>query len=335
MQRPRVLLLIAGGTALSPKEGAGLKVRTAKDIPARMRELQELLIVADIDPLFISAGQTSEPQTELWTRIGQTVAQEYQKYDGFVLTHDIDSVHYTAPALACAFDGIGKPFVITASPYDLLQRNVPNHIRSMFDEYSGFGNKDNLLNALHVAVADLGETCLVFGNQIHRALEVGLSREPNINYFSSVSGRLVGKVDFGLKLFPPVQRRHARTVRFQTKYNSDILTLDIHPGVANKQLAASLAIKPKAVFIKLDELSTMPTEVAAALSKLARANVPVLVFRESGGGDQRGPFIRLNSLPYHIAYVLAVWALGQANTVPKLKSLIEEKLKRLRRKGAG
>lgn len=333
MNRPRVLLLIAGGTSLSPKESGSPRVKSARDVPGWIQELQELSIIADLEPVFLSSGRSAELQSELWTRIVALVARDYKRFDGFILTHDIESVHYTAPALACALDGIGKPFVITASPYDLMRRTVPPRIKSMFDEYRGFGNKDNLLNAFHVAVGDLGETCLVFGNQIHRAIEVSPSRIPSLNYFSSFSGTLLGKVDFGLKLYPPVHRRHSRTVRFRPKFSSQLLTLEIHPGASVSQIITSLTTKPKAVFVKLDELTPLPDEADAELRKLARSGTPVILFREQATNEPRSTLLRLANLPYHTAYAMTVWALGQTNAIPKLRSLLNEQLAVFNRKG--
>jgi L-asparaginase len=297
-----------------------------------MRELRELLIVADLEPLFLSAGSPNGLQSELWEKIGAVIAKDYAKYDGFVLTHDIESIHYTAPALASAFEGIGKPFVLTASPYDLMRRSVPNQIRSIFDEYRGFGNKDNLLNALHVAVGDLGETCLVFGNQIHRAIEVSPSREPSLNYFSSLTGQLVGKVDFGLKLFPPIRRRHGKAVQFRAKYDTRLTTLDVHPGASLAQLLSLVKTKPAAVFVKLDELMTMPKELSAALLSVQKSGSPVIVYREHGL-EARSPFLRIVNVPHHAAYVFAMWALGQTHAIPKLRALLDERVAVANRKG--
>ncbi len=334
MKRPRVLLLIAGGTSLSPKESTKAPVQSARDVPAWMRELQELLIVADLDPLFLSAGSPDGLQSDLWERIGKIVEREYTSYDGFVLTHDIESIHYSAPALALAFEGIGKPFVLTASPYDLMRRSVPKSIQSIFQEYRGFGNKDNLLNALHVAVGDLAETCLVFGNQIHRAIEVEPSREPSLNYFSSLTGELIGKVDFGLKLFAPVRRRSGKPFPVRAKYDARLTVLDIHHGASTTQLLGLIRSKPNAVFVELDELMTLPKEIGKALTELQKSGVPVFLHREHGELEPRLPLLRLPGIPYHTAFVLAMWMLGQTHALPKLRQLLEAKLALTKLKGA-
>lgn len=328
------MLLVAGGTTLSAKGSDNIKVRSAKDLADWINEIQELNIIADIESVFISSGQGSQINADFWERIVKEVQKAYQRCDGFVLTHDIETVHYTAPALACAMDDIGKPFVITASPYDLMYRSVPDNIRKIFDDYRGFGNKDNLLNALHIAVADLSGVLLVFGNQVHRALEVSPNRIPNLNYFHSISGSTFGKIDFGLKFFPPISGRHNRKFKPSLKFESDIASLEINPSTNADQIKQIALKKPTALILRVAELMAIPKGINVELLKLQKQKIPVLVFQEFQTKQTRSPFIFLSGIPYHTAFVFMLWALGQSKSLPVIRKLLQDKVKQALKKGA-
>lgn len=335
MQRPRVRLLFAGGTALTARQSTGSRVRSARDVPQWMKNAQELNIVADIEAGFLSSGQGGHLQPALWELMANQIAKEYNRYDGFVITHDIETLHYTAPALACLMANTGKPIVLTASPYDLLKRGTPEPIRALFNAQRGFGIKDNLLNALQIAVADVAEVCVIFGNQIHRALELNRSHEPTLTYFTSLSGKLLGRVDFGLKLFPPIARRQTGPVKFQTKLETSLTTVDIHPGIPLEQLLKALERPGRAVLVKVEELTTLPAPLNQALLQQARQGRPVVIYRAHGLTERGGAFPTLVNLPYHTAYVLCLWALGQTRNPAQLKKLLDKQAGRIFRPGGG
>ena len=52
---------------------------------------------------------------ELIMKLAQAVSDNYDKYDGFVITHGTDTMAYSAAALSYMLQNLGKPVVFTGS----------------------------------------------------------------------------------------------------------------------------------------------------------------------------------------------------------------------------
>lgn len=50
-----------------------------------------------------------------WIEIAETIQQNYENYDGFVVLHGTDTMAYTAPAMSFMIDNLEKPVIFTGS----------------------------------------------------------------------------------------------------------------------------------------------------------------------------------------------------------------------------
>lgn len=90
-----------------------------------------------------------------WQSIAQDIANNYAKYDGFIILHGTDTMAYTSSALSFMLEGLQKPVIITGSQIPLAQ------LRS--------DGQANLLNALYIAANyPIGEVTLFFNNKLFR-----------------------------------------------------------------------------------------------------------------------------------------------------------------------
>ncbi|USN53098.1 MAG: asparaginase [Candidatus Nomurabacteria bacterium] len=329
MQRARILILLVSGSALSYGPGKKRLVQSEREVAAWMREMQELSIMAEIDATYVANAEGSGVSPALWQSIGRVISDNYTKFDGFVISHEVETLHYTAPALGAALGNTGKPVVLTASPHDLLRPKVPANIRALFAHARGLGQKDNLLNALHVAEYSFGDVCAVFGNQIHRAIELTTVAPPDAQYFRSLSGILLGKVDFGLKLFPPIRKQSNRAVKFATDFASDMVVIDVHPGMQITDRLSGEVMKAPGVLVKLDPASQLSSAHVSALEKLQKSKVPVIVYQQEAQQDRLSSLPLLHTLPYHSAFVLSSWIFAQAKNTTQVQRLLKEKIKEI------
>src|SRR5262245_54111139 len=109
-RRPRVRVLHVGGTigmvrgteGFGPGEGflesylASMPELARQDVPET--ELRTLAPVLD----------SSDMRPDDWVRIAQAIADDYAKFDGFVVLHGTDTLAYTASALSFLLPGLGK-----------------------------------------------------------------------------------------------------------------------------------------------------------------------------------------------------------------------------------
>ena len=71
--------------------------------------------VIQFSPLLDSSNM-SIPE---WNKIGETIAANYERFDGFVILHGTDTMSYTASALSFMLENLDKPVVFTGAQIPL------------------------------------------------------------------------------------------------------------------------------------------------------------------------------------------------------------------------
>ena len=98
---------------------------------------------------------SSNISVEEWNKIAETIADNYDSYDGFVILHGTDTMAYTASALSFMLENLSKPVILTGSQIPLCE------LRS--------DGRDNLITSLLIAADDkVHEVCLCFGGLLLR-----------------------------------------------------------------------------------------------------------------------------------------------------------------------
>ena len=110
-----VLLIYTGGTIgmhTDPESGALVPfdfTHIYEEIPSLRR--QEVNIeVLPFEPI-----DSSNASPELWVRLAEKIAENYDKFDGFVVLHGTDTMSYSASALSFMLHNVAKPVVFTGS----------------------------------------------------------------------------------------------------------------------------------------------------------------------------------------------------------------------------
>jgi L-asparaginase len=147
------LLLISTGGTIS-QETDLTKTRGAEGFSARLTEFADNLKIG-ITSRSIFNKDSSNIVPDDWVLLINTIVEEYENYDAFVITHGTNTLGYTCAALSFALGKLGKPVILTGSqvPYS----------------YPGSDAVMNLENAIRVA-ANERETLVgvmaVFGSEI-------------------------------------------------------------------------------------------------------------------------------------------------------------------------
>ena len=64
---------------------------------------------------FQSPIDSSDMNTGHWQDMARAIADNYDRYDGFVVLHGTDTMAYTASALSFMLENLSKPVIITGS----------------------------------------------------------------------------------------------------------------------------------------------------------------------------------------------------------------------------
>src|SRR5262249_28392079 len=146
-------------------------------------------------------------------------------FDGFVVTHGTDTMHFTASAVAFAFGpNLNKPIVFTGSQTDLSV--VHGDARS------------NLLRSIRIACEPLAEVAICFGDFIFRACRTQKRDERRFNAFESPAFYPIGDITEHILLHPVAQlsRDNAPPLQFRADFRAEILQLSLIPGLRPSRL---------------------------------------------------------------------------------------------------
>lgn len=111
-----------------------------------------------------------------WLQIANTIGENYDHFDGFVILHGTDTMSYTASILSFMLENLNKPVVVTGSQIPLCEmRN---------DALS------NLIDAITVAgTLHIPEVCLMFNTKLHRGNRSIKNDNLNLDAFDSPNFR--------------------------------------------------------------------------------------------------------------------------------------------------
>ena len=116
-QLPNISLLSTGGTISSKidyRTGGVMAALTAKELND---SIPELTSIANIDPEVVLSEYSENIKPEHWSLIARKVANNILagKYDGIIVSHGTDTMHYTSAALSFALQNLPIPVVLVGA----------------------------------------------------------------------------------------------------------------------------------------------------------------------------------------------------------------------------
>ncbi|HOA14670.1 MAG TPA: asparaginase, partial [Myxococcota bacterium] len=193
--KSRVLILFCGGTIIM-KEGpdGGLKAPSRKEAVATLKAIEDRLsTIADFDIHFVENIDSSNMRPTDWDNILAAIEQNYDRYDGFVVTHGTDTMAYTAAALSLAIKNLGKPVVLTGSqiPGSRLETDA----------------RRNLVNAMKLATMDVSGVFVVFDERVILGSRASKASESRLDAFVSINAQDAGEIRADIHLNQSLPRR--------------------------------------------------------------------------------------------------------------------------------
>lgn len=109
----KILLIATGGTIASKNQGEGLAPAiSSEELLSYIPEIREICKVDTVQVLNIDSTNI---QPEYWLIIADTIKENYEKYDGFIISHGTDTMAYTSSALSYLIQNINKPIILTGA----------------------------------------------------------------------------------------------------------------------------------------------------------------------------------------------------------------------------
>ena len=266
--RKHIYIAYTGGTiGMKPsKQGyvpaAGFLADTLKNMPEFHRSEMPLFTLHEYDNLIDSSDMNPSD----WQRIADDIANNYHKYDGFIILHGTDTMAYTASALSFMLEDLSKPVIVTGSQIPLAELRSDGQV--------------NLLNALYVAANyPIAEVGLFFNNRLLRG---NRSRKVDADGFSA----------FDSPNFPPLLeaginiRVKAGTLATQSTHTLTVSSVkaqpigmvSLYPGIAPEVIKNTLQQPVNALILLSYGVGNAPQnpELIAQLMYAKTREIPVL-----------------------------------------------------------
>ena len=225
-QRTKILLIYTGGTIGMVKdyETGVLKPFRFEKIKERLPELSQL--DSDIEHVsFDPPIDSSDMNISHWERIAQSIEENYQEYDGFVVLHGSDTMGYSASALSFMLENLSKPVIFTGSqlPIGDLRTDA----------------RENLITSIRLASLKeneqpvIKEVCLYFEYKLYRGNRTTKIDAENFQAFDSPNYPTLAESGVHLKVHDEFlyKRERQEPLRIFTKLDPNVAFLKIFPNI--------------------------------------------------------------------------------------------------------
>jgi L-asparaginase len=269
-EKKRILILFCGGTismTKNPKTGA-LDVAHGADQFFRLEP--RIVEIAEINVRVLFNIDSSNSTPTHWEQIGQAISEEYDKYDGFLITHGTNTMAYTASALSFSLQNLGKPVVLTGA-------QVPAEVIST-------DGRNNLVNALRVCTLDLAGVFVVFGSKIIMGTRSKKMSESDLDAFATFNDSDFGRISLGIEIKKQITPRHPGALNLRNRFERNIVSLTCIPGISAEYLIALMDAGTKGLILRGYGSGDVSEELFPALDYAKERKIPIVVTTQCPGG---------------------------------------------------
>ncbi len=311
--RQTIALLFLGGSVIDERGRKGDQVVKPSDVDPWMAQMAEMDIIAATEGFFIASDRDPIGLGE-WAKVAESVRRLAPKFDGFTLVHDLATLPAAAVVLAHMLENLEKPVVVVGSPLRLKRER-----RSAAPPLVGaqeFGAKASIINAVQVAASDIAEVAVVFGSTIFR----GRTVSPTVAPSPTLTGTVLGKIDFGTRLFGEQIKRAKRAFRIHPAYDTDVAVVDFVPGLDTAALTQHTQ-HHRSFFLSSSEGLAFTEAVLKNILAVAKT-APVALYAPTLKREVPAGILVLRDPSRTAALLRWMWALGQTHDPKKLKKLL-------------
>ena len=207
-------------------------LRPPEDAGSFSKCVPEIFSLAEIDFVNLLNLDSTNMNPSDWTAMANAVNERISinKYDGFVLAHGTDTMHFSASALAFAFGPkLNTPVVFTNAQTDMSVLHGDARI--------------NLIRAVRVALEPLAEVVICFGNHVYRGCRTQKKDEKRFDAFESPAFYPIADITENILIHPNARRTIARRSPgdgFAPNFHANILCISLIPGLLPRMLAPLL-----------------------------------------------------------------------------------------------
>lgn len=240
-KKPEILLVYTGGTIgmIKDYKTNALKAFDFSQILNKIPELKRLSCsISNIS--FDKPIDSSNMDTQYYAEIAEIIANNYNKFDGFVVLTGSDTMSYTSSAISFMFENLQKPIVFTGSqlPIGDLRTDA----------------KENLITSIEIASARnennkpvITEVCLYFEYKLYRANRTTKINAEQFEAFASMNYPPLAEsgvhLIFNKHLLLTKNKHSDKKLIVRKRLNNNVVILKLFPGITQNVIENIISIK--------------------------------------------------------------------------------------------
>jgi glutamyl-tRNA(Gln) amidotransferase subunit D len=321
---PKILLISTGGTIASKidyRTGGVTSLLTASELYSAFPELSDY---GYIYPEFLFNEYSENMNPHHWSALADRIsfAINNEHYDGIIVSHGTDTMHYTSSALSFALQNIPIPVVLVGSqrssdrPSSDAFSNLVGAIRFIKDaRYSG------IFVCMHHNTSDEVIAC-------HLGTQVRKNHTSKRDAFKSLNGMPFALIEnsdikYNKLLHDGVESANiSKNFISRTAFSDKVFLLKFYPGFSSSFLENFLQMDYKVIILEGTGLGHVSKDCFPILEKLINSGIFVFMTSQcifgtvqmtvyDTGRDLLGlGVIPLSNMSSENAVVKAMWTLG-------------------------
>ena len=219
-----ILMIGTGGTIASQIGQDGLRpALTSEQLLCFVPKVSEF---CRVDCIQLFSLDSTNIRPENWVALAKAIQENYDRYDGFVVSHGTDTMAYTAAALSYLIQGAKKPVILTGA-----QKPI---------SFDSTDSKINLTDAFLCAASDrLHGVMIVFNGKVIQGTRACKTRSKSYEAFSSINYPYLAVLQDG-SLLQYIENAYLDAPVFSDRLDGKVALLKLIPGVPSSLAAYML-----------------------------------------------------------------------------------------------
>ncbi len=213
----KILIIGTGGTIASKPSADGL----TPDLDSKqlIDSIPSISDICDVDCIQAFSLDSTNVRPEHWLILAEIITENYDRYDGFVITHGTDTMAYTAAGLSYLIQNSKKPIVLTGA-----QKPIGEEITDA---------KRNMIDALIYAVDEGSHgVVIVFSGAVICGTRARKNYSKRFMAFGSINFPELARVEDG-RVIRYVPEPYSGETVFYDNLNANVGLLKLTPGMRN------------------------------------------------------------------------------------------------------
>ncbi|KRX95090.1 L-asparaginase [Trichinella pseudospiralis] len=237
---------------------------------------------------------SSDMSFEEWIKIANTIKENYENYDGFVILHGTDTLCFTASALSFMFENLGKSIVLTGSQIPVCE------VRS--------DGRENMIGSLIIAGNyDIPEVTIYFNSKLFRGNRTTKYDNNSLDAFCSPNVPPLATMDIRVNVHWEAVFRSTemKKMTVQVQMNPNIALLRIFPSISCDCIKAFFAPPMEGIVLQTYGGGNMPARRSDAFAVIKNGvnNGQIVVNCSQCLRGQVSPLYRTGQLLYECGVI--------------------------------